>query len=88
MAGDPASERQKKCPACAELIKAEAQVCPHCGQGFPQYGFIRSERSPLVPVLVTIFAVLFALSTYGISLVAIPLAWLWWRQQATASRRP
>ncbi|MBB4060055.1 hypothetical protein GGP80_000615 [Salinibacter ruber] len=27
-------EHQKKCPACAEYIKLEAQVCKHCGHEF------------------------------------------------------
>lgn len=28
----------KKCPRCAELVKADALVCKHCGNEFSQVG--------------------------------------------------
>ena len=35
--GNPASlpsHAQKKCPDCAEFVRAEARVCKHCGYRF------------------------------------------------------
>ena len=26
----------KKCPFCAELVKAKAKICKHCGKEFPE----------------------------------------------------
>lgn len=31
ISGVSASDRNKKCPHCAEFVKAEAVVCKHCG---------------------------------------------------------
>ena len=30
------SGENKKCPFCAELVKAEAKICKHCGKEFPE----------------------------------------------------
>ncbi len=29
------TKRKKKCPQCAEDVRIEAQVCPHCQYSFP-----------------------------------------------------
>jgi uncharacterized membrane protein YiaA len=30
----------KKCPACAELVRAEARKCKHCGEALPANPFV------------------------------------------------
>jgi GYF domain 2/zinc-ribbon domain len=36
------SGAMKKCPACAELVKSEANLCRFCGKDFPDSGISRS----------------------------------------------
>lgn len=38
-----AAEGRKKCPFCAEMIKAEAKVCPHCQRDLPE-GWVSGDH--------------------------------------------
>jgi hypothetical protein len=32
------------CWDCKEPVKESANVCPHCGRGFPEYGPLRDRK--------------------------------------------
>ena len=34
----------KICPDCCEVIQAAAYRCPHCREGFPEYGPFRRRK--------------------------------------------
>lgn len=35
VSGVSSGDKQRKCPSCAEWVKAEAKVCKHCGKDIP-----------------------------------------------------
>lgn len=38
VSGISRGDKRRKCPHCAELIKVEAKVCPHCQRDLPTGG--------------------------------------------------
>lgn len=41
------SEGYRKCPSCAEVVKAEAKICKHCQQPLPSMSEVKAERALL-----------------------------------------
>ncbi len=38
----------KKCPFCAELVKAEAKICKHCGKDFPELELEKNQSEQAI----------------------------------------
>lgn len=39
------SEGYRKCPSCAEVVKAEAKICKHCQQPLPSMAEVKAQQA-------------------------------------------
>jgi hypothetical protein len=55
----------RKCPACAELVKAEASVCKHCGSNMPPRAAIPGDEAGMtIPELRAKYGITFSDGSY------------------------
>lgn len=45
VSGVSGSDRNRKCPACAEFVKADARICKHCKTELPPLSVERAKPS-------------------------------------------